>query len=681
MRKRCWYGAFVPTALVLLSVLITTATAGERVALVIGNAQYAHAPKLNNPLNDARDIGAAFDRMGFTVTRVENADRTAMWRSLREFSQAAAASDTAVVFYAGHGIEVDQRNFLVPVDARLASDWDVEREAVPLDLLMRAVERAKRLRIVILDACRDNPFARSMQRAGATRSIGRGLAPIEPSGGTLVAYAAKGGTPAADGEGPNSPYSAALLRYLEEPGLDVGLMFRKVREAVVRTTGNQQEPFTYGSLSSEETYLLDPPPARPQVAAVASPSGDDQAAAELAALERLQAEEELLFWESIKDSDDPEDFRAYRDRYPGGRYEVLALNRLRRLESALHQSTAPEPARASPTPEEVEVALGLGRPERRRIQTGLASLGFDPGPADGRIGPGTRGAIRRLQSSRGREVTGFLDAEISNELLSAGAAAPKRLEPGTEFRDCPECPEMVVVPAGSFRMGSPPGEEGRENAEGPVHTVTIPNAFAVGKYEVRFAEWDACVSGGGCRSYRPDDMGWGKGTRPVINMSRGDAQSYVDWLSRKEKKQYRLLSESEWEYVARAGTTGPFHFGSTISTDQANYNGDYIYGPGRKGVYLRKTVSVGSFPANRFGLHDVHGNVWEWVADCWHNSYAGAPSDGSAWAWGRHCSNFGVRRGGSWLDGPDELRSAFRLSQSLGNRRYDVGFRVARELE
>ena len=195
-----------------------------------------------------------------------------------------------------------------------------------------------------------------------------------------MAYAAKGGTTAADGTGRNSPYSAALLRYLEEPGLEVGLMFRKVRESVLRTTGNQ-EPFTYGSLSSEGIYFSEPPP-------VASPSGDDQAAADLAALKRLQAEEELLFWESIKDSDDPEDFRAYRERYPGGRYDVLALNRLRRLEVAFQQSPAAVPVLASPPPEEVEFTLGLEPPDRRLIQTGLASLGFDPGPADGPLRPG-----------------------------------------------------------------------------------------------------------------------------------------------------------------------------------------------------------------------------------------------------------------------------------------------------
>ena len=161
------------------------------------------------------------------------------------------------------------------------------------------------------------------------------------------------------------------------------------------------------------------------------------------------------------------------------------------------------------------------------------------------------------------------------------------------------------MPPGTFLMGSPASEEDRHDSESPQHQVTISYPFAVGKYEVTFREWDACVSGGGC-SYRPDDDGWmvldggdgGRGNRPVSKVAWGDAQEYVNWLSRKTGEQYRLLSESEWEYVARAGTTGPFHFGSTISTNQANYYGDSTYGGGPKGISRQITVSVGSFPAN-----------------------------------------------------------------------------------
>ena len=257
--------------------------------------------------------------------------------------------------------------------------------------------------------------------------------------------------------------------------------------------------------------------------------------------------------------------------------------------------------------------------------------------------------------------------------------APSAFAPGTVFRDCPECPEMVVIPSGSFMMGSPVGGRGRwARAEGPQHGVTIGQTFALGKYEVTFAEWDACVSDGGCNGYRPKDRGWGRGNRPVIYVSWYEAKAYVAWLSRKTGKRYRLPSEAEWEYAARAGTTTPFHFGSTISPDQANYDGRRTYGSGRKGVYREKTVAVGSFPSNAFGLHDMHGNVWEWVEDCWNGSCVGAPSDGSAWTSG----NCYIRemRGGSWNYGPGSLRSAFPNFDGPEARVYNGGIRVARTL-
>ena len=263
---------------------------------------------------------------------------------------------------------------------------------------------------------------------------------------------------------------------------------------------------------------------------------------------------------------------------------------------------------------------------------------------------------------------------------AALALAGPAQEVGATFHDCDVCPEMVVVPAGSYMMGSPSSESRRDGDEGPVHEVTMAASFAVGKYEVTFDEWDACVSAGGCFAYRPDDRGWGRGRRPVIHVSWEEAKGYVRWLSGTTGYGYRLLSESEWEYVARAGTTTPFHFGSTISTDQANYDGNYTYGSGREGEYRKRTVPVGSFPANEFGLHDVHGNVWEWVEDCWHGDYRGTPSDGSAWTSGGDCSRR-VLRGGSWNDDPWLLRSALRNRNDAGFRNDDVGFRVARTLD
>jgi len=259
------------------------------------------------------------------------------------------------------------------------------------------------------------------------------------------------------------------------------------------------------------------------------------------------------------------------------------------------------------------------------------------------------------------------------------AAEERSLKPKDVFKECAEgCPEMVVVPAGAFTMGSPEDENGRNSWEGPQHHVTIAQAFAVGRFAVTFDEWDACVSDGGCGGYRPGDKGWGRGRRPVINVSWDDAKIYLQWLSRKTGHEYRLLSEAEWEYVARAGTTTPFWWGASITTDQANYSGIGTYNGGAKGEWRGETLPVGSFEANPFGLYDVHGNVFEWVEDCYHDSYKGSSTVGSAWTSG-DCSRR-VLRGGSWLLDPRNLRAANRSRGTTVLRDSNDGFRVGRTL-
>jgi formylglycine-generating enzyme required for sulfatase activity len=241
-------------------------------------------------------------------------------------------------------------------------------------------------------------------------------------------------------------------------------------------------------------------------------------------------------------------------------------------------------------------------------------------------------------------------------------------------------PEMVLIPAGSFLMGSSANEPERTNNEGPQHQVQVP-AFELGNYEVTFEQWDACVTFGGC-THRPGDRGWGRGTRPVINVSWDDAQEYVKWLSTRTGKHYRLPSEAEWEYAARAGTTTPFSTGNCITTTQANYDGndDYAGCGAKTGFYLRQTQPVGSYPANRWGLYDMHGNAREWVQDCWHDSYIGAPQDGSAWLDVCGTSGRRVLRGGSCFSYPQILRSAYRFGNVSVYRSMLLGFRVARTL-
>ena len=229
--------------------------------------------------------------------------------------------------------------------------------------------------------------------------------------------------------------------------------------------------------------------------------------------------------------------------------------------------------------------------------------------------------------------------------------------------------EMVSIPGGSFRMGDMSGE-GR-SSEKPVHSVSVP-AFRLGKYEVTFAQWDACVADGGCGGYRPDDNGWGRGDRPVIEVSWNDAQLFIDWLNDKTGGNFRLPTEAEWEYAARAGSTTKYSWG----------NDDIGQHPANSccGDRWEFTASVGSFSANAWGLHDMHGNVWEWVQDCWDDSYAGAPTDGRAWTQG-DCGER-VLRGGSWFFPTYYLRSAYREGvprSSRGHRTGALGFRLAQD--
>jgi formylglycine-generating enzyme required for sulfatase activity len=249
--------------------------------------------------------------------------------------------------------------------------------------------------------------------------------------------------------------------------------------------------------------------------------------------------------------------------------------------------------------------------------------------------------------------------------------AERTRPPGEPFKECADCPEMMVVPARTFTMGSPKGEKGHDDTEEPPHPVSIAR-FAVSRFELTFDEWDACVTLRGC-TYSPSDQGWGRGTRPVINVSWNDAQEYVAWLSRRTGKPYRLLSEAEWEYAARAGSDKAYSWGDEIGSGNANCAGCDSQWDNKQ------TAPVGQFAPNAFGLHDMHGNVWEWTQDCVHGNYDNAPKDGSAWTTDGNCDSR-VVRGGSWLNNPAFLRAAYRNGVTTVDRNYFLGFRVGRTL-
>jgi formylglycine-generating enzyme required for sulfatase activity len=324
-------------------------------------------------------------------------------------------------------------------------------------------------------------------------------------------------------------------------------------------------------------------------------------------------------------------------------------------------------ARRTPTnPQQIEDEAWA---DAKRADTIAAYDAYKAGYPNGRYLASANIAIARLKHAAPSAPA--VAARPTLSPVTPPSANPIPTSPGQTFRDCPDCPEMVMIPAGSFTQGSPPSEVSRGNNEGPQRRVAV-SAFALSKTTVTFAEWDACVAAGGCRGYRPDDSGWGRGSRPVINVGWGDAQSYVQWLSRKTGKRYSLPSESQWEYAARAGTTTTYHSGDAIGRANANCRDCGSQWDGKQ------TAPVASFRPNSFGLHDMAGNVRQWTADCSNENYNGAPTDGSAWTAG----NCGERmlRGSSW----NSVRQIARSAQRMGIRPVvqsdGVGFRLARML-
>jgi uncharacterized caspase-like protein len=300
------------------------AAADKRIALVIGVSKYQQVPRLTNPTRDADVVAALFRQAGFdTINNQRDVGIVDLRRIIREFSEAARDADIAVVYYAGHGIEVDGVNYLVPADAKLVSDFDIEDETVSLDRVLKALEGTKRLRLVILDACRDNPFANTMKRTLASRSVGRGLAKVEPTmSDTLIAFAAKAGAVASDGEGANSPFASALVKHIAEPGLDLRLAFGRVRDEVLKSTGNRQEPFVYGSLGGQTMSLV------PAVTKPADPEAEARVDYELAA--QIGTKEA---WDSFLLS------------HPAGLYANLARAQNNKLAAAQQSRTKADDAR------------------------------------------------------------------------------------------------------------------------------------------------------------------------------------------------------------------------------------------------------------------------------------------------------------------------------------------------
>jgi uncharacterized caspase-like protein len=407
-------------ALVLVALLggMGAALAEKRVALVIGNSNYLRAAKLPNPANDAADMAALLSKLGFKVIHQDNLGYFAFRRALQEFGREAEGTDLALVFFAGHGVEVENKNFLIPTDVSLSADSDVEFEAIPLDLVMNALSRVSGVRVVLLDACRDNPFISTMKRANATRSIGRGLAAIEPAAGTLVGYAAKEGTTAFDGGGRNSPYTAGLLAHLGEPGSDIQFVFRKVRDTVVAITEGKQEPYTYGSLPGRQIFIAPPQEEQSQVLPPNRSKSDANAI-------------ELEFWRSVQGSKSRGALEKYMEAYPNGVFAALAKLQIEQFKEADDRSRDGE--RPSSAPDDLT----------RKIQVELSRVGCDPGNADGMWGQRSREALRRFIRHSGSDLD--ISRPTSN-ILEELEQRTARVCPVVAARPKPTVPPVMKKP-------------------------------------------------------------------------------------------------------------------------------------------------------------------------------------------------------------------------------------------
>ena len=624
----------VRSALALIAALCCLANpvlAAKKVAFVVGIDVYdnlAREKRLQRAVNDARAMGNALTALGFAVTQGENLSRAEFNARWQKFLDGISEGDVAAIYFSGHGIEIEGLNYLLPRDVPYVTfgrQEQVKRESLSVaEFLLDLRKRRPQVTLVILDACRDNPLIPPEYRSAATPA--GGLARMEASEGTFIMYSAGAGEtaldrlPKNDPDAVNSVYTRTLLPLLGRQGLSLPELAWQVRSgvsALAATVPHVQRPAYYDGVIGKfclagcatETKEPPKPPAAPPPPPIS------------------EAERTWAWLKNTTDQSMVENFIKQFGDTPFGDEAKARLAELKKQQVAI---AAPPKAPAPAPPKPVQPA---------EIVPPVSNLGrCDDGVAE----------------------------------WFAGSPPVRRcLKPKDIFKDCETCPEMVVIPAGAFTMGSPANEEGSSADESPQRKVTIAKPFAVGKFEATFAEWDACVSDRSCK-HKPKDEGWGRGKRPVINVSWDDiSKGYLPWLSRKTGKPYRLLTEAEWEYAVRAGSQAKYTWGEDLGKSRANCDEC-------GSQWDKQTAPVGSFQANAFGLHDMHGNVWEWVADCYIDSYANAPSDGKAASEVAGCRR--IQRGGSWYGVTRHLRAASRAYDTPGSRSPTNGFRLARTL-
>lgn len=596
---------------------------GDRVALVVGNGNYSEVSPLSNPERDARAVAATLERVGFDVILGVDMGIGEMRDAVRSFSEIAEGAAVALFYYAGHGMQVGGKNYLVPVDATIDREADLDFATIELELVLRQLERSAGSRVILLDACRDNPFetrlSRSMGAARSSASLGRGLAPVETDGGAFIGFATDPGEVAFDGIGRHSPFTQALLNHLETPGLEINALMTRVRAEVFRETDRLQRPWSTSSLLNE-LYL----------------APEDEIAPDQA--DPLLAEIEV--WRRVQSDGSREIVSAYLERYPEGIFSEVAREMLA----------------ADPSTQETVVAA-------------LPSTPDTPDPPDPveKAEPAVPSrAAEPVSPSRECPECPRMVAIPGGTFLMGSAAdgAPEAERPATAVNIVPFHMSETEITVAQFE-----------------HFLSESGHW----YGVGCFVWtpDGRMRKDAQATFRLPGHETGPGS-PAACVTWNDAQAYADWLSAKSGYPHRLPSEAEMEYVIRAGTTGsfPWEGGAAAAcglVNAADASSRFRWRNRECTDGVPDLALAGSFPANAFGLRDVVGSLWEWTADCWNGSHRGARSDGQARTDGL-CSSR-VVRGASWDDPPQNLRSSYRVGIPAERRQANVGFRVVRASE
>lgn len=630
-----------------------------RVALVVGNQSYTTVPSLRNARADAEAMAAALDALGFEVMLRLDLDDRALRQAMRDFKSKLDGGSEAVFYFAGHGVQLGAANYLLPTNISPESEEQVKDDALMLQRVLDDLSEQKvRFSVAIVDACRDNPFPKT-----GTRSIGntRGLAPTTAATGQMILFSAGAGQTALDNLSPDDPnpngvFTRVLLREMTKPGIPVDQVLKRTRQEVVslaKSIGHEQVPALYDQTVGEFYFI-------PAVAGAQMARATDVAPMAVAAMPT----DDRALWESVRDSKNPDEIQAYLNQFPQGLFAGVAAVRLR--------------------------ALMGGGPS---TPTSVASSGAKPASA-GSGGATVMGAA-----------TGAATAANAAVLIPASGQSIgdlQQLAAGTIFKDCADCPEMVVIPSGKFEMGLVDFRKARRPTEGPAREVSIPGTFAIGKTEVTWAQYARFVretsrtGGMGCDTYTAKrfktntQAAWNSPgfpqteNDPVVCVSWDDAKSYAEWLGVKTGHNYRLITEAEWEYVVRAGTKSERFWGENPADACRFANVADATGRGSLGLEavfdcrdrFAGTAPAASFQPNPFGVHDLFGNAEEWILDCWSDTYRNAPTSGVANTSG-DCDRR-VVRGGSWFNGADAIRATARAADETSARSSTRGFRIAR---